>query len=89
MDFVVVKDFNYSHDGIVTERLKAGTTRSIRAELADGLVAAGLIQSIGEEDPREMPEKGAEMAVDEPVAEDEKVLTSEKRRPGRPPKGRL
>lgn len=89
MNFVVVRDFNYSHDGIATERLKAGTTREIRAELADGLVAAGLIQHAEAQPSQATPVESAEMAQDDLGVDVEQVATPEKRRPGRHPKSRL
>ena len=89
MSFVVVKDFNYSHDGIATERLKAGTTQSIRAELVDGLISAAFIRRAEPDAAQESVVEAAEAAQDESFAEVEQSAAPEKRRPGRPSKSRL
>ncbi len=89
MDYLVLKDFSYAHDGIHISVMRAGTTCQIRGDVAGGLCKAGFIKTIGIAS-NEVVETGKVAYPYEPISgsDPSPSLTTEKRR-GRPPKNRV
>ncbi len=76
----ILKTFPYSPDGVRVVTLGEGSEHEIRADLVEGLTAAGYIAEASQ-----MPQDEPEIAEAADVAEDQPEPA--KRGPGRPRKG--